>query len=152
MVVFGYLEREPYLSIMNDTFDDETMLTNLRLLTADDDPSLEPTQNAGHQIYSKTKILGEQIANEFIKKTTKSIVIMRLGWVNIYNNPGASWLRTVWLSYRDLCSFVDKVLESPLNISGTYFLTSNNHRKWMDIDKAKRDLNYIPIDGANKLN
>ncbi|CAF1209773.1 unnamed protein product, partial [Rotaria sordida] len=57
----------------------------------------------------------------------------------------------VWLSHRDLCLFIDKVLQAPDNISGIYFLTSNNHRRWVDLDDAKRDFDFVPQDGAEKL-
>lgn len=152
MTVFGYLEYEPYRSIENETFNDETMLNHLRQLKVDEDSPLPDRKTEGNQLYSETKILAEQMTNDFIEKTNKSIVTMRLGWVNIYDNPGTTWLRTVWLSHRDLCLFVDKVLQSPLNINGIYFVTSNNHRSWLDINKAKQDFNYIPLDGATNIN
>ena len=82
---------------------------------------------------------------------TKSIICVRIGWVNIQNQPGATWLRTVWFSYRDVCSFFEKAIQAPSSISGIYFGTSNNHRLWMDLDNAKRDLGYVPQDGAEQL-
>jgi nucleoside-diphosphate-sugar epimerase len=151
MTVFGYLTREPYLSISNETFDDTTMLQNLRKLTVTDDPPLPYLSTPGDLAYCQSKIIGEQIALSIVKNTTKSIICARLGWVNIEDQPGKGWLRTVWFSHRDFCSFIDKALQAPLHISGIYFTMSNNHRLWVDIDDAKRDFDFVPQDGAEKL-
>ncbi|CAF1209756.1 unnamed protein product [Rotaria sordida] len=149
--VFGYLNYEPYLSIRKETFDDITMLKNLQKLTISNNPPLPDTQTSGHEVYSQSKIIGEQMAIDIVKNSSKSIICVRFGWVNIDNQPGNTWSRTVWLSHRDLCLFIDKVLQAPDNISGIYFLTSNNHRRWVDLDDAKRDFDFVPQDGAEKL-
>ncbi|UJR29870.1 hypothetical protein I4U23_017418 [Adineta vaga] len=149
--VFGYLTRQPYLSIYNETFDDSTMLSHLQKLTVSDHPPLASDQTPGIIAYEQSKIIGEQMAIDMIKNHSKSIICVRIGWVNIVDQPGFTWLRTVWLSYRDACSFIDRALEAPLNISGIYFALSNNHRLWVDLDDAKRDLGYIPQDGAENL-
>ncbi|CAF1037191.1 unnamed protein product [Rotaria sordida] len=149
--VFGYLNYEPYLSIRKETFNDITMLKNLQKLTISNNPPLPDTQTSGHEVYSQSKIIGEQMAIDIVKNSSKSIICVRFGWVNIDNQPGNTWSRTVWLSHRDLCLFIDKVLQAPDNISGIYFLTSNNHRRWVDLDDAKRDFDFVPQDGAEKL-
>lgn len=144
--VFGYLRQEPYHSIYTDTFNDETMLNNLRKITTDDYPAYPLDETPGDQIYCQTKILGEQMS-----RNSKSIICIRLGWVTIDDQPGLTWLRTVWLSYRDLCSFIHQSLQSSQLINGIYFAISNNHRSWLDIEKAKQDLGFIPIDGARRI-
>jgi nucleoside-diphosphate-sugar epimerase len=151
MTVFGYIKHEPYLSIYNQTFDDKTMLKNLRKLTVNDDPPIPRDEDEGALVYSQSKIIGEQMAKEIVKNSTKSIISVRIGSVNIDNQPGITWPRSVWFSYRDLCSFFDKAIQAPSHISGTYFATSNNHRLWLDLDNAKRDLGYVPQDGAEQL-
>ncbi|CAF1084717.1 unnamed protein product [Rotaria sordida] len=151
MTVFGYLTREPYLSIMNDTFDDTTMLKDLRKLTIADDPPLPDLQTPGNIAYSQSKIIGEQMATDIVKNSSKSIICARFGWVNVYDQPGTTWARTVWFSHRDVCLFIDKALQAPLYISGTYFAMSNNHRLWVDLDDAKRDFGFVPQDAAEKL-
>ena len=149
--VFGYLTREPYLSIYNDTFDDTTMLSNLRRLTVALDPPLPDLETPGNTAYDRSKIIGEQMALQIVKNTRKSIICARFGWINIEDQPGITWLRTVWFSHRDVCLFMDKALEAPLSVSGIYFTMSNNHRLWVDLEDAKRDLGFIPQDGAKKL-
>lgn len=101
--------------------------------------------------YSQSKIIGEQMASDIVKRSSKSIICARFGWVNIENQPGKTWLRDVWLSHRDLCQFIGKVLDAPAPISGIYFAMSNNYRLWIDLNDAKRDFGFIPQDGAEKL-
>jgi nucleoside-diphosphate-sugar epimerase len=151
MTVFGYFNREPYLSIFNDTFDDTTMLKNLRKLTVADDPPLPDTRTPGDTVYSQSKIICEQMAMDIVKNNSISIIGIRFGGVRIEDDPGTTWRRTTWFSHRDLCLFIDKALQAPLNISGIYFGVSNNHRLWVDIDSAKRDLGYVPQDGNEKV-
>ena len=146
MTVFGYLDREPYLSITNGTFDDKTMLKDLRKLTVQDDLPLPGTKTPGIKEYCRTKILGEQMAMDTVKNTSKSIICARFGGVTVNDQPTNDWRSANWLSHRDLCLFIDKALEAPLNLSGIYFVISNNHRLWVDLDDAKRDLGYVPQD------
>jgi nucleoside-diphosphate-sugar epimerase len=150
MTVFGYLTREPYLSIFNNTFDDATMLKDLRKLTVADDPPLPDIQTPGNTAYCQSKIICEQMAMDIVKNNSISIICVRFGGVEIDDRPATTWIRTVWFSHRDACSFIDKALQAPLNISGIYFAISNNHRLWVDLGDAERDLGYVPQDGTEK--
>ena len=149
-IVFGCLTREPYLSIFNDTFDDETMLHSLRKLTVADDPPSVDLQTPGTTAYWESKVVGERMAACVVQNSAKSIICVRFGGVNIDDQPGETWRRPSWLSYRDLCQFIDKVLEAPPEMSGTYYATSNNHRRWVDLEDARRDFGFVPQDGAEK--
>ena len=151
MTCYGYLKREPYLSLYNDTFDDQTMIKDLRKLTVDHDRHIPGDQSKGVLVYSRSKIVGEQMAKTTGKNSTKSIICARLGWVHPENQPGTTWERSIWLSFGDLCSFFEKAIEAPSHISGTYFVTSNNHRLWVDLDNTRRDLGYAARDRAERL-
>ena len=151
MLIADYLRREPYRSITNGTLDDATMLKGFEKLSVAKHPPLSDLETPGKKAYSESKIIGEQMATEIVKSTSKSIICVRIGSVNIDDEPEADAVRTVWLSYRDLCSFIDRALQAPLNISGTYFAVSNNYRLCIDLDDAKRDLGYVPQDGAKKF-
>ena len=147
--VFGYLEREPYLSMVNNTFDDRSMLKQLKEIRVEDDLPLPQCLTPSIEAYWKSKVIGEQMCKEILKDDpSKSIICVRLGWVNISDDPGQTFYRSIWLSHRDLCSFFDKLLQSPLSINGTYFAISNNHRLWVDINPSKEQFNFVPQDGA----
>ncbi|CAF0983374.1 unnamed protein product [Rotaria sordida] len=83
ITVFGYLTREPYLSILNGTFDDTTMLKDLRKLTIADDPPIPDLQTPGNIAYSQSKIIGKQMATDIVKNSSKSIICARFGWINV---------------------------------------------------------------------
>ncbi|CAF1107902.1 unnamed protein product [Rotaria sordida] len=76
------------------------------------------------------------------------------GWINttydvtsdLYDWSGKS----VWCSHRDLCQFIDRILEkqSILNKFEIYFVSSNNDYCWINMDNCQQDLDYIPQDGT----
>ena len=149
MTVFGHLQYEPYLSIRNGSFDDQLMLKELKLLDSNIEPFLQTYGIQGVMAYSESKVIGEQMAKLITRHDRqKSIISVRFGMVNVQDDCGKDWSRTIWLSHRDTCLFVERALEAPLNISGTYFAISNNHRLWLDLTQARKDFNYVPQDGA----
>ena len=148
MTVFGYLQYEPYRSIRND----QLMFKELRQLNSTIDGMMPADGTPGVIAYSESKIVGEQIANTIMRHDRqKSIISIRLGMVNVEDECGPTWARTIWLSHRDTRSFFERAMEAPWNISGTYFAVSNNHRRWMDLNQASTDLKYIPQDGAKDI-
>ncbi|CAM4833676.1 unnamed protein product [Rotaria magnacalcarata] len=155
MTVFGYITQEPYLSIFHDTFDDAMMPVSLQKITIKDYPPLADIQSLGCVAYSQSKIIGEQMATDIVKNSSKSIICAcaRFGWINIDDQPGKTWLRHVLCSYRDLCSLIDKALAAHQYISDIYLIISNNYRLWvdLDLDDATRDLGFVSQDGAEKL-
>jgi hypothetical protein len=151
MIIAGYLTMEPYRSIYDGTFDDSTMLTSFRKLNVLNDPPKPDVQTPGNEAYSQSKILGEKMAASYVNGTAKSIICARFGSINIKDEPEATWFRSCWCSHRDACVFLEKALTAPMEISGTYFVVSNNHRVWVDMDNAKNDLGFVPQDGAEKL-
>ena len=150
MTVFAYLNRQPYRSIVDGTFDDATMLKDFEKLNVEKHPPLPDLRTPGNKAYTESKIIGEQMAADIVKNTSKSIICARFGGIGVDDNPGRGWGRSGWCSHRDLCLFIDKALEAPLNISGIYFVLSNNYHLWVDLNNAKRDLGFVPQDGADK--
>ena len=143
MIMHGYSMREPYASIVAQILDDSVPLRKLTVL---DDPPLCDSFPPSCDAYCKSKVLGEQIARE---TRDKNSICARLGWVNTRDNPGKGWASTVWCSHRDFCNFVDKALDSLVQgRGGTYFVCSNNYQVWLDMEDAKKDLGFVPTDGA----
>jgi hypothetical protein len=151
MLMAEYFNHEPYCSIADGTLDDAAVSKDVEKLSVAKHPPLPTLETLGKKAYSESKIIGEQMAADIVKNTPKSIICVRIGCVNIDDHPRTGLIRTVWLSYRDLCSFIDKALQAPLTVSGTYFAISNNYRLCIDLDDAKRDLGYVPQDGAEKI-
>ena len=92
--------------------------------------------------------MGEQMAADIVKNTSKSIICARFGGISVDNEPVKGWGQTLWCSHGDVCLFVDKAIQAPFSISGTYFVLSNNHDLWIDLEDVKRDLGFAPQDGS----
>lgn len=150
MTVFAYLTRQPYCSIVDGTFDDATMLKTLEKVNVREHPPLPDLRTPGTKAYTESKIIGEQMAADIVKSTSKSIICARLGGIFVDDKPATGWRRCSWCSHRDVCLFIDKALRAPLNISGTYFVLSDNYHRWVDLEDAERDLGFVPQDGAEK--
>ena len=149
LVAFGYVQDQPFYSIVDNSFDDGRMIRNRVKLTIPDHLTKPDLHTSSFTAYCQSKIEGEHIAKRIVQTNpSRSVIAARLGWVNIDDDPGFHWSRTIWLSYRDLIQFFEKALKAPMNITGTYYVVSNNHRRWLDISPAKTDLGYIPQDGA----
>ena len=146
MTVFGYLSCEPYSSVKTN---DQPI--PLRPLTVQDDPPVLDRRSESILAYCQSKIDVEEMS--LALSEGRSVIVVRFGWVNILDQANEEmWYRTVWLSHRDLCAFIDRCLEAtPSDLSGIYFAVSNNHRGWLDLQRAKNDLDYIPVDGAPEL-
>ena len=127
------------------------MSKDFEKINADRHPPLPDLQTPGAKAYTESKISGEKIAADVVQNTSKSIICARLGGIFVDDSPPIDWRRSHWCSHRDLCLFIDKALQAPLHISGTYFVVSNNYCRWVDLDNAERDLGFVPQDGAEKL-
>ena len=149
-VVFGYLDNEPYSSLVKNI--KPTQL--LKRITVNDPPIPSHT-NACDEAYSNGKIYGETLARQYSSMDGIDVkfICARFGLVNLPNNVESGlndWSeKTLWCSHRDLCQFIDRVLENQLILKKfqIYFVCSNNDVCWVDIDAGK-DLNYIPQDSA----
>jgi nucleoside-diphosphate-sugar epimerase len=151
MTVFGYLENEPYSALPKNIQPKEL----LKKITVNDLP-IPSHLNPPFQAYCETKIHCEQLAREYSSNDQRNLqfVCARLGWVNTTDDVTSDlydWSdKSIWCSYRDLCLFIDRVLENQLKLKQfqIYFVSSNNDFCWVDMENAKQDLNYVPQDGA----
>jgi nucleoside-diphosphate-sugar epimerase len=151
MTVFGYLENEPYSALAKNIQPKQT----LKLITVDD-PPIPSHFNPSFEAYCNSKIYGEQLAREYSSDDTNStkFICVRLGWVNTTDDVTSNLYnwddKSVWCSSRDLCQFMDRLLEneSTLKRFQIYHVSSNNDYCWVDMTNCKEDLNYLPQDGA----
>jgi nucleoside-diphosphate-sugar epimerase len=144
--MFGYLTQEPYRSIVAQTLDDSIPI---RKLTVANDPPIDAVFTSIDQAYFQSKLLGEQMAHA---TRDKNIICARFGWITAHNEAADDkWERTVWCSHRDLGEFVDRALDALVRKeSGTYFVCSNNYQLWVDMNDAKKDLDFVARDGSKK--
>jgi nucleoside-diphosphate-sugar epimerase len=151
MTVFGYLEHEPYSSLLKNIQPKES----LKKITIND-PPIPSHLNPSFEAYCKSKIFGEELARQYslTNKNNVKFICARLGWVNTTDDIASDlydWSdKSIWCSYRDLCQFFDRLLEHQLLLKqfDIYFVSSNNDFCWVDMDNVRNDLNYVPQDGA----
>jgi len=76
------------------------------------------------------------------------MVCLRVGWVleKPFNEQG---LR-MWLSPRDLGQLAVRALEAPVRF-GIYYGVSDNRRRHWDLENARRELGYAPVDDSERF-
>lgn len=102
---------------------------------------------APDSLYGVTKAFGEALGRYYAETTDLSVVCLRIGWVverQLTDNP--DWLR-MWLSFRDLGQLVTKSLDADVKF-GIYYGVSNNTPMRYELDNARRDLGYEPVDDS----
>jgi nucleoside-diphosphate-sugar epimerase len=150
MAVFGYLENEPYLSLVKNV-QPKQMLKKITV----NDPPMPSHLSQSVEAYCNSKIYAEELAKKYSLNDEINVkfVCARLGCINISNVPSDVYYwsdRSTWCSHRDLCQFIDRLLENQFKLKKfqIYFVSSNNDFAWTDIDNCRQDLNYVPQDGA----
>jgi uronate dehydrogenase len=100
--------------------------------------------------YGCTKVFGEALARHYADKYGMSMICLRIGSFYAY---GSDNLRTRkdalsrWSSPRDLTQLVTKSIRSDVPF-GVYFAVSDTPVRQWDIESARRDLGYEPVDNA----
>jgi NAD+ dependent glucose-6-phosphate dehydrogenase len=106
------------------------------------DPA-QPVRPDGY--YGVSKAFGEALARYYADAFAMSIICLRIGWV--LERPHNETALRMWLSPRDLGQLVRLSLETPQRFGIYYGVSNNTRRKW-DIENARRELRYHPVDDA----
>jgi nucleoside-diphosphate-sugar epimerase len=114
----------------------------------------------GHPIrpdsdYGTSKAFGEAIARQYFELHGISSICLRIGTVTEDDDPAADptgrMLKT-WLSHRDAVQLFRKSLETETEF-GIYYGVSGNKGRFWDIENARQELGYLPVnDAAKRLN
>jgi nucleoside-diphosphate-sugar epimerase len=101
--------------------------------------------------YGISKMIGERICKSYGEKRSLSVIILRIGWVpgestkpNVEDNP---WLRSLWLSDRDLIHIFERSIEvKDIGFEILYAISRNKGMPW-DIEYTEKVLDYRLRDG-----
>ena len=95
--------------------------------------------------YGVSKALGEALARYYSDAFGMSMICLRIGWylARPFDPNGL----LMWISARDLSQLVRCSLESQVRF-GIYYGVSNNTRRGWDIENARRELGYEPVDDS----
>jgi nucleoside-diphosphate-sugar epimerase len=101
--------------------------------------------------YGISKLVGERICKSFSDRYSLSVLCLRIGWVPRGKQPGLNsndWLKSLWLSDRDLIQIVEKSIEARgITFIILYAMSNNGLTQW-DLASTMRVLNYKPQDGS----
>jgi nucleoside-diphosphate-sugar epimerase len=99
-------------------------------------------------VYGCTKVFGEALARHYADAYGLSVICLRIGAFFGYDAPGLRTKPEVlssWCSPRDLAQLVVRSITSDVPF-GVYFAVSDTPERRWDIEPARRDLGYEPID------
>jgi len=97
--------------------------------------------------YGVSKAFGEALARYYSDAFGMSMICVRIGW--FLPKPHVGHALGLWVSPRDLAQLFGLALETPLPF-GIYNGTSNNRRNHWDLQNARRDLGYAPVDDSEE--
>lgn len=100
-------------------------------------------------LYGVSKAFGEALARYYSDAFDLSIICLRIGWFTP-SQPATASLNPLWISPRDLAQIVRLSLETPRRF-GIYNATSNNPQAHWDLQTAKEDLGYAPVDDVTAV-
>jgi NAD+ dependent glucose-6-phosphate dehydrogenase len=95
--------------------------------------------------YGVSKAFGEALARYYADAFGISIICLRIGWA--LERPHNETALRMWFSPRDLGQLVRLSLETPQRFGLYYGVSNNTRRKW-DIENARRELGYHPLDDS----
>lgn len=100
--------------------------------------------------YGVSKVFGEAIARYYSDRWGVQGICLRIGAVLKDDDPTKdAQNRMIWLSHRDLIQLVEKSLITDIKF-GIYFGISNNKDAFWDIDNARAELGFAPVDDGSK--
>lgn len=142
--VVGLAERdEPYASVTAGSYAglDPQSLPRVR--------SEDPIRPDGP--YGIGKALGEAAGRHYAEEHGISVLCLRIGTVNPPDRPTNPRHFATLLSHRDLVTLVRCCLDAPESLRyGVYFGVSANRWRIWDIEDARRELGYEPLDDAEQ--
>jgi uronate dehydrogenase len=142
--IVGLAERdEPYASILAGRHAGLDPVGVPRLTT------LDPVRPDG--AYGVGKALGEAAGRYYAEEHGLSVLCLRIGTVNPADRPHHPKDYSTFLSHRDLLALVRCCLAAPDSLRfGVYFGVSANRWRIWDIENARRELGYQPVDDSEQ--
>jgi NAD+ dependent glucose-6-phosphate dehydrogenase len=98
--------------------------------------------------YACSKLFGEALARRHYERDGLESICLRIGTVTgaELSLPEGRMSRT-WLSHRDLLRIVEQSLRAEVGF-GIYYAVSGNSGRLHDLESARRELSYVPIDNG----
>ena len=136
----GYQADEPYRAISQGCYEDV--------------PDPIPLVTHRHpvrpiNVYGCSKVWGEALARVYADVHGLSCICLRIGWVVAEDRPPNPTARAVWCSQRDIVQLVERGIDAPESVRfDVLYGTSEDRYRWMDIERARQVVGYVPRDRA----
>jgi nucleoside-diphosphate-sugar epimerase len=98
-------------------------------------------------LYGVSKAFGEALARYYADTFEMSMICLRIGWFTT-RQPDSQGLNPLWISARDLAQIVLRSLQTDRRF-GIYNATSNNPQAHWNLQVARDELGYAPVDDAS---
>lgn len=103
---------------------------------------------APDSLYGASKAFGEALGRYYTETSDLSVLCLRIGWINTEQRPDDPNWRRMWLSFRDMRQLFVKCLTAPDVQFGVYYGVSANTPMRYDLENARVELGYEPVDDS----
>jgi nucleoside-diphosphate-sugar epimerase len=142
-VVLGYGRDEPYQTLFASGWNEMPLGARHRIDVT------QPTRPLTD--YACSKVFGEALAHMYAHTHGLSCLCLRIGWVLPDDRPPNPRAQALWCSQRDIVQLVELCLNAPPSLRfDIFFGQSDNRRNFVDIQRARDVLGYVPQDRAEE--
>jgi nucleoside-diphosphate-sugar epimerase len=101
--------------------------------------------------YGVGKAFGEAAGRYYAEEHGLSVLCLRIGTVNQVDRPRNAREFATLLTHRDLVALVDASIRAPENLPyGVYYGVSANTWRIWDVDDAREEIDFVPVDNAEE--
>lgn len=142
-VVHGYEKEQPLKAIAQGQYDEVPQ--QWPILTAE-----SPTRPT--TLYGASKVWGEALARYYSETHHLSCICLRFGRITLQDRPLNPRDFAVYCSLRDAAQMIDRCLSAPESLRfDTFYVVSNNHWRFRDIEYAYKTIGFSPQDSAETI-
>ena len=133
----GDTEEEPYCTLVAGD------------AVAEDLEKVSPqTPAQPRNLYAASKVWSESLARVYAHSHDMSCLCIRIGWVTGEDEP-RNGRGDIWCSQRDIAELIKCCIDAADDVRFDIFYgMSDNRRRWVDIENARRRVGYISRDRA----
>ncbi len=100
-------------------------------------------------LYGCSKVWLEALGRHFSDTFDLSVICLRIGAVNQEDKPRDARQFSVWCSQRDIAQMVERCIAAPLSLRyEIFFAVSDNKWSYRDVEHARKQVGYEPLDAA----
>ena len=138
-VSVGDCEQEPYKAVIEGRDGD---------LPAGFAPVTVQTPGQPRNLYAASKVWAESLARVYGHTTDLSCLCIRIGWVT-GEDEARGGRGDIWCSQRDIAQMVECCIAAPLSLRyEIFFAVSDNKWSYRDVEHARKQVGYEPLDAA----